>query len=63
MAFIDKISAIRMKEYIYIFLGVVGIIKLLEEKNDINMNINVISVRINYLSIIWAYAISRMVLI
>lgn len=62
MAFIDKISAIRMKKYIYIFLGLVGIIKLLE-KNDINIHINVISVRINYLSIIWAYAISRMVLI
>ena len=63
MAIVDKISDVRMKKYIYIFLGLVGIIKLLEEKNNINMNINVISVRINYLSIIWAYAISRMVLI
>ncbi len=63
MAFVDKISDVRKKKYIYIFLGLVGIVKLLEEKNDINMNINVIGVRINHLSIIWAYAISRIVLI
>ena len=32
MAIVDKISDVRMKKYIYIFLGLVGIIKLLEEK-------------------------------